>query len=39
LVRGQIARNLGARNFDPRTGSRLTAIVLTAYDKIGRIGQ
>jgi hypothetical protein len=42
LVRGQIARNQGARDVDPRTGRRLTAIVLTAYDKnwrIGRIGQ
>jgi hypothetical protein len=42
LVRGQIARNQGARDFDPRTGSRLTAIVLPAYDKNwrnGRIGQ
>ncbi|WP_255945601.1 hypothetical protein [Streptomyces odontomachi] len=42
LVRGQIARNQGARDVDPRTGGRLTAIVLPAYDRnwrSGRIGQ
>lgn len=42
LVRGQIGRNQGARDVDPRTGGRLSAIVLTAYDedwRTGRIGQ
>lgn len=41
FVRGQIARNQGAK-VDPRTGSRPSAIVLTAYDRnwrTGRIGQ
>ncbi len=41
LVRGQIARNQGARDFDPRTHRRLTAILLPAFDedwRTGRIG-